>query len=109
VDWSPEKAHAALLAANRFGRVGQDDAAALKDLLQALDTGGADMDLTGYSADELERLMTQVHQDGADVDGGGLDAGSQYGVIVMCAGEAEQREVYEKLLAEGYSVKVVCV
>ena len=59
VDWSPEKAHAALLAANRFGRVGQDDAAALKDLLQALDTGGADMDLTGYSADELERLMTQ--------------------------------------------------
>lgn len=61
VDWSESKAHAALLAANRFGRVGQDDNAALKDLLESIDTGEFDMDLTGFCQAELERLMTQVY------------------------------------------------
>ena len=31
----------------------------------------------------------------------------QYGVIVMCESEADQEEVYNKLLGEGYVVKVV--
>ena len=62
VDWSADKAHAAMLAANRFARVGADDSAALKDLLEQLDTGTMNMDLTGYSAEALEELMTQVHQ-----------------------------------------------
>lgn len=33
----------------------------------------------------------------------------QYGVIVICDGEADQKEVYEKLLAMGYKLKVVTV
>jgi hypothetical protein len=61
VDWPEEKANAAMIAANRFGRVGHDEAAILKDLLQDLDTGAFDMDLTGYDVEELERLMTQFH------------------------------------------------
>jgi hypothetical protein len=64
VDWPPEKAHAALLAANRFGRIGKDDAALLKDLLEQLDTGTTDMDLTGYTQDAIEALMLQTRQDG---------------------------------------------
>ena len=63
VDWPEETARAALLAANRFGRVGADDMQIVKDLLEALDNGAADMDLTGYSEEEIERLMNQVHQD----------------------------------------------
>jgi hypothetical protein len=66
VDWPEAKAHAALLAANRFGRVGADDPAVLKDLLQELDTGATDMDLTGYSEEERERLATQFHRDLAE-------------------------------------------
>ena len=61
VDWPEDKAHAALLAANRFGRVGDDDPAILKDLLEQLDDGSRDMDLTGYSDKERERLMTQFY------------------------------------------------
>jgi hypothetical protein len=81
VDWPPERAHAALLAANRFGRVGQDDAALLKDLLQELDSGATDMDLTGYTAEAIEQLMTQVHQpESVDLDAPDKDAGS----IVKC-------------------------
>lgn len=57
VDWDEAKAHAALLAANRFGRVGSDDPAILKDLLQKLDTCAIDMELTGFTTAELEALM----------------------------------------------------
>ena len=60
VDWPDAKAHAALLAANRFGRVAADDPALLKDLLEELDTGDMDMDLTGYTAEAIEELMTQT-------------------------------------------------
>jgi hypothetical protein len=61
VDWADQRAHAALLAANRFGRVGHDDNAVLKDLLEQLDTGVTDMDLTGYTVEAIERLMLQFH------------------------------------------------
>ncbi len=63
VDWDEAKAHAALLAANRFGRVGKDDTALLKDMLEELDTGAVNMDLTGYVEAEIERLMLQEHQE----------------------------------------------
>lgn len=33
----------------------------------------------------------------------------QYGVIVLCKNEAEQKEIYERLAAEGLTLKVVCV
>ncbi len=40
---------------------GEWDMAALKDLLQDLDTGDIDMDLTGFEEWEMEQLMTQFH------------------------------------------------
>ncbi len=33
----------------------------------------------------------------------------QYGVIVICADEQQQQEVYERLLAEGLTLKIVTV
>ncbi len=33
----------------------------------------------------------------------------QYGVIVICEDEEKQREVYDRLLAEGLKLKVVTV
>ena len=40
----------------------------LKDLLQELDDGETDMSLTGFSDDELENMMTQIHQGDTDDD-----------------------------------------
>jgi DNA modification methylase len=58
VDWSPRKAHAALLAANRFGRVGMDDADALARCLREVQAdSGFDMDLTGYADKALAELI----------------------------------------------------
>lgn len=34
---------------------------------------------------------------------------SQYAVIVICSGEEDQKHTYEKLLADGYKLKVVAV
>jgi hypothetical protein len=69
VDWPEETAHAALLAANRFGRVGHDDAAILKDLLEQCGAGAIDTDLTGYTDAAIEALMNQVHQEEPAKDG----------------------------------------
>ena len=33
----------------------------------------------------------------------------QYGVIVICQDEKEQREIYERLLAQGLTLKIVTV
>lgn len=33
----------------------------------------------------------------------------QYGVIVICNDEKQQREIYERLLAEGLTLKIVTV
>jgi len=64
VDWPEARANAAMLAANRFGRVGEDDPGILKDVLLELDTGEFDIDLTGFDERAMEDLMTQFHVDG---------------------------------------------
>lgn len=40
---------------------GEWDFELLKDLLEELDDGSFDMELTGFDMDELEKLMTQYH------------------------------------------------
>ena len=54
-----------LIADNRIAELAEPDLPALKDLLEELDTGDFDMELVGFDASELERLMTSVS--------GGLD------------------------------------
>lgn len=50
-----------LVADNRIAELSGMDMRMLKDLLEELDTGELDMDLTGFTADALEELMTQFH------------------------------------------------
>lgn len=38
-----------------------------------------------------------------------LNYKEQYGVIVICKDEKQQREIYERLLAEGLTLKIVTV
>ena len=65
VDYQPfastEEETAYLIADNRIAELAERDNAILKDLLQELDTGATDMDLTGYTEQALETLMTQCH------------------------------------------------
>lgn len=61
-----------LIADNRIAELSEWDLPALKDILEEIDTGAIDMDLTGFDADDLEKLMTQfrgnVEEDSFNVD-----------------------------------------
>ena len=50
-----------LIADNRIAELAERDNAAIKDLLQELDTGETDMDITGYTESVIEGMMNQVH------------------------------------------------
>lgn len=91
----------------------EDDTTALAELLRQLQAEDA-LGGTGYDDVAVEALLKEVA--GAMPTGGdagpNLDPGEgryreQYGVIVMCADEAEQEEIYNALLEQGYTCKVV--
>jgi len=59
VDLPEAKEKALNLALNKIS--GEWDLPALKDLLEELDTGDFDMEITGFDLKEIEDLMTQFH------------------------------------------------
>jgi len=63
VEDSPETASGYAIMDNQSALLAEWDLPTLKDLLQNLDTGAFDMDLTGFDAQALEELMTQFQVD----------------------------------------------
>lgn len=101
VDVSEQEEKTLNLAMNKIDN--EWDMAALKDLLQELDTGELDMDLTGFEDWEIEQLMTQVHQDDVSEEIVEEAEEEKFQVIVHCLDENEQYEVHKKLSEElGY-------
>jgi len=68
VDLSEAKEKALNLALNKIS--GEWDFPLLKDLLEELDTGDFDMEITGFDDKEIEDLMTQFHvpEDNKEID-----------------------------------------
>lgn len=66
VDLPEDKEKALNIALNKTG--GDWDMPKLKDLLEELDTGAFDIEITGFGEDELEKLMTQVPPEPLDLD-----------------------------------------
>lgn len=54
-----------LIADNRIAELAEMDDTMLKDLLQEIDTGAIDMELTGFTAEELEQMMTALSDEEA--------------------------------------------
>lgn len=52
-----------MIADNRIAELATRDMPALKDLLEELNTGAIDMDLTGYTHEALERVMVPSFSD----------------------------------------------
>lgn len=50
-----------MVADNRLAELAEMSMPELKDLLEELDTGALDMELTGFDSEALEELMTQFH------------------------------------------------
>ena len=66
VDLDEIKEKTLSLALNKIS--GDWDLPLLKDLLQELDTGDFDIEITGFDEDEIERLMTQFNPIDLDED-----------------------------------------
>jgi hypothetical protein len=58
-----------LIADNRIAELSDFDNRILKDLIEQLDTGANDLDLTGFDSPNLDMLMSQFHQDTVDEAG----------------------------------------
>jgi len=104
VDWPVEKEKAANIAANQQG--GEFDQAKLKELIEELKINNVDLDLVGLDAVELKSLLS-IEGPGLNLDPGEGRYKEQYGVIVICADEPDQKAVYNDLSSRGYKCKVV--
>lgn len=95
VDLTPQKEKALNLALNKIQ--GDWDLPKLKDLLEELDTGEFDIEITGFDEKEIEDLMTQFHvwhpEDGL-LEGDGELARR---VIITFSSELEELEFWAKL------------
>jgi len=52
-----------MIADNRIAELSEMDSATLKDLLQELDTGQNDLELTGFTSSEIENMMLEYFPD----------------------------------------------
>jgi len=66
-----------LVADNRIAELAETDGAMLKDILGDLDTGAYDMDVTGFDAGELERVINSYHDEPLSEDSKGNDASEE--------------------------------
>ena len=80
---------------------GENDEAALRELLVKLDDGSFDMTLTGFNEDALKKMVDEAG------DKAGLNYVKQHEVIVECKDEPEQKKLYENLSAKGYACRVL--
>ena len=97
------------LLANKSANWAQWDEDLLKLELQDLQDMAYDIELTGFSTDELEKTM-YGDVDTTPIDDGdekGIDYEEKYAIIVECENEADQKKKYETLLSQGYVCKVV--
>jgi ParB-like chromosome segregation protein Spo0J len=100
VDVDEDQAGRMVLVDNRTNDLASYDDAALLELLESVPT----LDGTGYADSDLDELLSDdvlLPPDGED------DRVEQYGVIVLCHDESHQRDIYDKLRAQGFECKVV--
>ena len=92
-DWTEEQRRRFIIADNvGFGEHDWDALANEWDAAELSDWG-------------LDLPIAAVEGDPFDDDG--ISASDQYGVIVMCKDDTEQARVFEKLVADGHTCKVV--
>jgi hypothetical protein len=110
VDLDSHDSELYLIADNRIGEsLSETDDEQLATILRALRDEDVDITLgTGISDEEVARLLDGVEAAAATGGDPGEDRySSQYGVIVICAGEQEQQRVFEQLKAQGFDCKIV--
>jgi hypothetical protein len=106
LDLTKDKAARELaIADNRAGQVSLEWDA---EQLTALATDYAtDLSAIGFSEDELAKLGGKLPEDSDGVGGGVGGIEDKYEVVIACTGEDHQREIFERLTAEGLTCRVL--
>jgi len=94
-----------MIADNRIAELAERDMEIIKDLLEELDTGANDMDLTGYTEAEIERLMTQYHVESGE--GTEKQINEQWLIVITCRDENHQTEILDRLIKENIECKAL--
>jgi len=79
-----------MIADNRLSELGLMERNELKDLIQELDTGEFDLELTGYMEEDLASMMSEyfdadysiLDEDGVDEKLGSLSSGVKKGIVI---------------------------
>ena len=79
VDWSEDKEMGANLAANRFG--GHFNDAAVRKMIERLQTVKYDLTMTGFNAEDLEKLLRPEHHQADEIPEAPKRATSKPGII----------------------------
>ena len=87
---SEAKEWADMIADNRLSELGLMERTELKNLIQDLDTGEFDLELTGYMEDDLASMMSEyfdadysiLDEDGVDEKLGSLSSGVKKGIVI---------------------------
>lgn len=111
-DYENEAAEwADLIADNRLSELSEIDELLLKDLLQDLNTGDMDFELTAYTVDEIEQMLQveqEVEEDDFDADKALAEIDEpttkpgdiyQLGKHRLICGDSTDAAVYQKLMA----------
>lgn len=105
VDWDIDKEKAANIAANSEAIQGEFT----DELLPLVEE--ISLNLPELSAkllfNDIEMVSSKMIDDSLEIDTKELSYKPQFGVIIICESDEEQREVFEKLQAEGYNLRVV--
>lgn len=98
-----------IIADNKLAlNAGWDDEL-LRVELDELHAVGFDLEVVGFSGDELSHILYDEVGEAAKPSVEPESAyKEQYAVIVVCKDSAEQETIFNKLDASGYNVKVVC-
>ena len=95
-----------LIADNRIAELAELDRGSLKDLIEELDTGELDLDVTGFDDASLEKLMSEFYQE-SESDDLSENLGDFFGIEIKCKNETEQERLYKKLSGEGFECKIL--
>lgn len=68
---------------------------------------GFDLGVIGFSSQEMDALLGVKDDDKGPGDDPGDNYAEQYAVMVMCKSEPDQERIYNELVGQGFSVKVV--
>jgi ParB-like chromosome segregation protein Spo0J len=94
-----------MIADNRIAELAERDMGIIKELLEELEAGANDMDLTGYTEAEIERLMTQYHVESGE--GTEKQINEQWLIVITCRDENHQTEILDRLIKENIECKAL--